>query len=138
MATKSPASQRISLSPSVTFCAVIVTVPPSGMASRELITRLTSAISNSPMSTVIGHTSGGISIVSLTLPPSPLERTSRIDSIRSRDLDRLRIEPLPPRERQQLPGQGGAALSGELDRLRGARGLRILCGESSSASGCCR
>ena len=51
----------------------------------------------------------------------------RIDPLR--DLDRLRIDPLPPRECQQLPRQGGAALSGELDRLCGARGFRILCGD---------
>ena len=46
-----------------------------------------------------------------------------------RELDRLRIEPLPARERQQLPRQSSAALSGELDRLGGARGFRILCGD---------
>ena len=41
----------------------------------------------------------------------------------------MRIDPLAPRERQQLPRQGGAALGRELDRLCGARGFRILCGD---------
>ena len=108
------------------FLAMIVTVPPSGMASRALTTRLTSAISSSPTSTMTGHTSGAISISSLTPPPRPLVSTSRIDSIRCADVDRLRIDPLAPGERQQLARQRRAALGRELDRLRGARGLRIL------------
>ena len=59
MATYSPAPTG-SPAPSVDVLRrVMVTVPPSGMASRALMTRLTSAISNSLMSTVIGQASGG-------------------------------------------------------------------------------
>ena len=57
MAMYSPGATTSSSS-TTTLRAVIVTVPPSGMASRALMTRLTSAISNSLTSTVTGQSVG--------------------------------------------------------------------------------
>ena len=63
--------------------AEIVIVPPSGMASRALMTRLTSAVSNSATSTMTGQTSGSMSNCSVTALPTPVSSTSRTASIRS-------------------------------------------------------
>ena len=70
-------------SSSVTLCAEIVTVPPSGIASRALMTRLTSAVSSSETSTMTGQASRSTSNGRRTEPPTPVSSTSRTASMRS-------------------------------------------------------
>jgi hypothetical protein len=73
MATYSPA---LTSSLSVSLRADIVMTPPV-MASRALMTRLTSAVSNSATSTMTGQTPGATSNCSVTALPTPVLSTSR-------------------------------------------------------------
>ena len=72
MATYSPAL----ISRSMSLRADIVMTPPV-MASRALMTRLTSAVSNSATSTMTGQTPGATSNCSVTALPTPVLSTSR-------------------------------------------------------------
>ena len=77
-ATNSPRSfSGVSSPPRVTLAADTMTWPPSGMASRALTTRLTSASSNSEMSIESGHVVGGTSICRSILPRAELASISR-------------------------------------------------------------
>ena len=111
------------------FSAVIVTVPPSGMASRAFTIRFTSAISNSLTSTLTGQMSAEIATLSRTLGPRPLvsDRPERLQLLRK--LGRRGAEPLAAGEREQLAREGGTALGRDLDRFGRARGLGIVLGE---------
>ena len=94
---------------STRFVALDVTVPPAGMASRALMTRLTSAVSNSPGSTTTGQVPSATSMTSETELPRPMFKTSWI-AAGVAQIDLLRLTALPARKGQELAGQRGAAL----------------------------
>ena len=76
--------RRGAASSSATLRAPTVTVPPSGIASRALMTRLTSAISSSATSTLTGQTSSvDVEVRAGRCRRRRLSSTSRIASMRS-------------------------------------------------------
>ena len=102
-------------SAAATLAVRIVSLPPSGMASRALTARLTITCSNCEMSAFTGHRSRPCLTSSSTF--SPISRRSRCRrsdsrSPRSSTCGRKR---LPARERQQLPHQARGPVGVLLD-----------------------
>ncbi len=100
-----PLCCRRALSSALTLAVRMVSLPPSGMASRALTARLTIACSNWPMSALTGQRSRTSGMLSVTF--SPISRRSSMLEIRQRlaELDHLRAQRLLAREREQLPHQ---------------------------------
>ncbi len=127
IATKSPASGASS---STALRAPIVTVPPSGMASRALITRLSSAVSR------LGDVGADRPEVAADVEGQAHGAADAgIENLADRgdafgEVDRLRIDALPPREGEELVGQRSAAPGGGLDGRDRALKLGRIVGAS--------
>jgi len=102
-------------------------VPPSGIASRALMTRLSSAVSSSEAVGPDRPSTIAVDVESKThgTADAGIEHLAdRRDAIGK--IDRLRIDALTPREGQELTGQRGAALGRGLDRRDRALKLGVV------------
>src|SRR5580704_3646679 len=101
MATNSPESPSSDALPRITTgFAVMVSVPPDGMASRALKARLSSASSNSLGSTLTKQ--------DRRRSPTRISMSPRSEPLGK--IDHARLQHLPPREGEQLARQAFAAL----------------------------
>ncbi len=92
-----------------------VSLPPSGMASRALTARLTTTCSNWEMSTLTGHRSRPCTGVELHLLADQAAQQHGEIGQRVTEIQHLRPQRLPARERQQLPHQARRAVGVLLD-----------------------
>ena len=106
-------------------CVSIDSVPPSGIASRELIARLRIAISICVGSTSAGHRPGARSVRTWIVVPMVRVSISRMPATTAFRSIGARLQVLAAREGEQLLGQLGAVLGGALRRRQMPRRHRI-------------
>ena len=103
----------------------MMSLPPSGMASRALSARLRIAVASWLGSTIAGHaSSSNTDSISTCSPSVAPQQLGGIDDQRV-DVGLPRLERLLAGERQQMLGELGAARGGLVDHPRDGGELRL-------------
>ncbi len=95
-----------------TFRTAMVSRPSSAIASRALMARLISAVSNCAMSATVKQSASLTSTATSMRPPTSGRTSCATPSTCAADVEDLRLQRLPAGKGQQLRGELGGALDG--------------------------